>query len=751
MSITRSLTLDPPVAAAQAEPRAGLLLVDDQPANLVALQAILGDLGQNLVLARSGHDALRRVLEQDFALVLMDVRMPDMTGLEAASLIRQRDKSRHTPIIFLTAHDDPGDVQRFEGYSLGAVDYLVKPIVPEILRSKVSVFVDLYRKNEQIRRQALAEERQRWEMERLREANAREREMADALRRKADELMQTVAERVRAERELAAVRDELAVQLGEMTRLHRLGTRLMASLELPPLLQEVLQAVASLQNAELGALYFRDPEHDDFYPVASIGFSEEYLARVGRISCAACGPVLGGGEARVIEDVESSPAFAPYLPAARLGGYRALHSAPLLTRGGQVVGAMAAYFREPHRPSEREVRLVELYARQAAQAIENARLHQEIREASRRKDEFLAMLAHELRNPLAPVVNALEVMRRDPAAGGQSRAIVERQVRQITRLVDDLLDVSRITRGKIVLRRETVDLGEVVGRAVESTRPLIDAARHRLEVCLPSSPIRLEADPTRLEQVLANLLNNAAKYTPPGGALVVEAHAEGDEAVVRVKDNGLGIAPELLPRVFELFMQADRSLDRAQGGLGIGLTLVQRLVAMHGGTVEAYSAGLGQGSEFTVRLPSGRDVAAPASRPAEAETVARRGPSLTILVVEDSVDTAETLAMLLRLEGHQVFLAHDGRRGLEAARTHRPDVALMDIGLPGLDGLEVARRLREQSGLAQTVLVAMTGYGQERDRDRARAAGFDHHLVKPVDWTALQEVLSTVAARLSPA
>jgi signal transduction histidine kinase/DNA-binding response OmpR family regulator len=744
-------------ASARSSGRAvNLLLVDDQPNNLVALEALLADFGQNIIKARSGEEALRHILEKDFALILMDVQMPGLTGLDTAALIRERDKTRHTPIIFLTAHE-PNDLQRFKGYALGAVDYLVKPLVPEILRSKVSVFIELYRKTEQIKLQAellrdsqerehirrLGEERQRWEMERLREEAARERQLTEQLRQKAAELTSTIAERERAEEELSALKDELAAQLAEMTRLHQLSVRLSDTLELQPLYREILGAVVGLDNGDMGMLCLHDRDCGDLEIVSSTGLAEDYVEFLGRISKGqgACGAAPANGAAEVIEDIETEPAFASHLHRARAAGIRAAHSVPLLTRGGALIGAIAVYFRERRRPSDRQTRLVELYLRQAAHALENARLHREIQDASRRKDEFLAMLAHELRNPLAPILNAIHLLRRSDADQGaveQASAMVERQVRVMARLVDDLLDVSRITRRKIQLRQEAVELTAVLGRAVQSTRIAMETANHSLEVRTPTEPVHIHVDPTRLEQILANLLNNAAKYTPPGGRVVLTAERADQEVILRVQDNGIGIAPEMLPRVFELFAQAERSLDRSQGGLGIGLTLVQRLVELHGGSVRAYSEGLGRGSEFVVRLPV---VCQPAAEERPASRAPSSGASTSVLVVDDSKDTADSLAMLLGLCRHQVYVANNGARALELAREHRPQVVIMDIGLPGMDGYETARRLRREAGMESAFLIAMTGYGQQEDRLRSREAGFNEHLVKPVDLAVLQEFI----------
>jgi PAS domain S-box-containing protein len=370
----------------------------------------------------------------------------------------------------------------------------------------------------------------------------------------------------------------------------------------------------------------------------------------------------------------------------------------------------------------------------------------ELAAADRRKDQFLAMLAHELRNPLAPIRNAVELMHQvetsDPGFQ-QSREMVERQVRHLARLVDDLLDVSRITHGSIRLRKEAVDLGMVAERAVEATRSLIDSRGHQFLLELPDSPVRLEADPARLEQIMANLLNNAAKYTMPGGRIGLSVGIQDHEAVIRVRDTGIGVPPDVLERVFEPFVQSEGTLARTEGGLGVGLTLVRSLAEMHGGSVEAHSPGLGQGSEFVVRLPVGSPAPTVAAPGPQAAAAAPARP-LRVLVVEDNLDAAESMAGLLNLWGHRVRVVHDGRSALEAARAEQPDAVLLDIGLPGLDGYEVARRLRRDLGMRQSVLVAMTGYGQPEDRRRSRESGIDHHFVKPVEPSLLRELLAGV-------
>jgi CheY-like chemotaxis protein/two-component sensor histidine kinase len=322
--------------------------------------------------------------------------------------------------------------------------------------------------------------------------------------------------------------------------------------------------------------------------------------------------------------------------------------------------------------------------------------------------------------------------------------MIERQVEHLVRLVDDLLDVSRISRGKINLQKEPVDVATIVTRAVESSRPLIESRRHDLQVTLPGEPMRVEADPTRMAQVMLNLLNNAAKYTPEGGKIWLTVEKIGSEVVLRVRDTGMGIPREMLGKVFDLFTQVERTLDRAEGGLGIGLTLVRRLTEMHNGTVQAFSAGSGQGSEFVVRLPLLPDVAAAPAHEPGGRKRARVAGMHRILVVDDNRDSADSLAMLLRLVGHDARTVHDGRQALVVAATYRPDLVLLDIGLPGMDGFSVARHMRSQPELAGVVLVALTGYGSEEDRRQAQAAGFNYHMVKPIHFGALQELLTTL-------
>jgi signal transduction histidine kinase/ActR/RegA family two-component response regulator len=406
---------------------------------------------------------------------------------------------------------------------------------------------------------------------------------------------------------------------------------------------------------------------------------------------------------------------------------------------------------EQSRQSERELR-AEASRRAAAEGELRERAEQ-LADADRRKDEFLAMLGHELRNPLGAVSNAVHVLRAGGGAGAGSGArmldVIERQVGHLTRLVGDLLEVSRITRGEISLRKEALDLRGVVARAVETAQPWIDERRHRVTVERPPQALTLAGDAMRLEQVFANLLHNAAKYTDPGGRIDVGLESHGDAAVVRVRDDGIGIQPELLPHVFELFTQGDRSLDRARGGLGIGLTLVRRIVELHGGTIEAHSEGKGRGTEMIVRLPVAEAAAPVEERQPEAPPAAvdddDRRPRM--LIVEDQRDAAEGLAELMRMRGYAVEIALEGAAALHSAGARPPAVVLLDLGLPGLDGYEVARRLRQLPGLADALVVALSGYGRDEDRQRGREAGIDHHLVKPVELSELDRVLAEARPR----
>jgi signal transduction histidine kinase len=521
--------------------RVNILLVDDQPAKLLSYETILSSLGETLITVTSATEALECLLKNEIAVVLVDVCMPDLDGYELAAMIRQHPRFQQTAIIFVSAVM-LNDLDRLRGYECGAVDYVPVPVVPEILRAKVSVFAELYRKTR-------------------------------ALERLNGELEQRVAERTSA-----------------------------------------------------------------------------------------------------------------------------------------------------------------LEATTAA-----------LQEADRRKDEFLAMLAHELRNPLAPIRTAVQLLRLKelgPQQRGRARDVIERQVEHLVSLIDDLLDVSRITRGMITLQREPVLVGAIVARAVETTRPAIDGQRHELTLELPDELITVDGDKTRLIQVLSNILHNASKFMDPGGRIRLKVSREGSYVAISVADTGIGIAPDLIPKAFELFAQVHAKSERSQGGLGIGLALVRRLTEMHGGTVTARSDGPGSGTELTVRIPTLAAEKIVTTQVAGSESVPLV-PPCRILVADDNHDAAESLTLQLQLAGHDVKTVHDGLEALDVAKTFKPDIVLLDLGMPRLDGYETARRMRLQFWGARTTLIALTGWGQQQDRQRTFEAGFDVHLVKPVSEAQLFRALAS--------
>jgi signal transduction histidine kinase len=638
-------------------------------------------------MVRSGSEALKEILHREFAVILLDVNMPDIDGLETAKLIRQYKRSAHTPIIFITAYAD--EMQTAQGYSLGAVDYILSPVNADVLRSKVKVFVELYQA--QARTRAMAEERV---------ALAK----AEAARFAAEETTRRSNFLARASHELGS-----SLDLEE-------GMRRLLGLIVPDLADEAALVV----DAEAGMPLF-------FYR---------------------------GAETRVARSYQDIPApLAGALQRALREGLAVQEPGALahpLRAGQNILGALSLAWRaeSPSLAPRDLVTLDEMVGR-AAIALDNARLYrslqreivrsrqaeEDLQDANRRKDEFLAMLSHELRNPLAPIRNAVEVIRRigsgEPMLG-MARDIIDRQAAHLARLVDELLDVSRISQGKIALRKESVELGKIVAQSVETARPLIDLRGQKLVLDGPPGAVWLSADPARLAQVLANLLNNASKYTPEGGRIDLLIGANAGEATIVVRDNGTGIEPQLLPHVFELFVQGERSLDRSQGGLGVGLTLVKRLVEMHNGQVQASSDGLGRGATFKVTLPCIAEVRSEPSRtpsePAVAEVYGRR-----VLVVDDNLDAVESTAAFLRLEGHEVKTVTDGAQALASLKVFDPHVVVLDIGLPGLDGFEVARRLRARGDTSHALLIAVTGYGQREDRQRAVEAGFDYYFVKPTD------------------
>ena len=694
--------------------RASILIVDDRPDKLLALRAVLEELEQNIVTAASGEEALKQVLLRDFAVILLDVNMPGLDGLETAQLIRKRRKSAHTPIIFITS-DFQDDAHSRRGYLLGAVDYIGSPVVPEILRAKVRVFVDLFLLARQAERQAL----------------------------------QHLA---LAEEKAARMAAERASQ--RLAFLARASAALAGSLDVDATVQEVGHLVVP-QLCDVSMLIMTDADDE---PRRLPQFA--YDGGPTGVSTRPIGEALDASLRAIVERVATTGA-QHRVPGSDEGGSVAFpdgqraHSVvaiPLAVRGRVlavlVLGMLGERAFEPDVAS-----LAADVAGRAAAALDNALLYHRIQESDARKNEFLAMLAHELRNPLAPIANAVHVLK---VAGGDrdkvswARDIIGRQLKQLTRLVDDLLDLSRITRGKIELKVEALDAAEIISAAVETSRPIIDAQRHTLSVSLPDAPVAVRGDFARLSQVLGNLINNAAKYTDPGGTIEVSLQRDERDAVFRVRDSGMGIPPAALATVFEPFTQLERTLDRAQGGLGIGLTLVRRLVEMQGGSVSAHSAGTEKGSEFVVRLPEVAAAPEPIAHGVpRADATEMSYLPLTVLVVDDNADVAESTAILLRVAGCNVHVAHDGHAALATLESVQPDAVLLDIGLPGMDGYQVAARMRERPDFKRTLIVAVSGYGQDEHQARSRLAGVDHHLVKPIDPAAVMAILGDRGATRS--
>lgn len=560
----------PGTATAPVQEPVTILLVDDQPGRLLSYRAVLEPLGEHLAEARSGTEALQFLMEHECALILLDVNMPGMDGFETASLIHQHPRFEKTPIIFVTAVNVT-DMDRLRGYKLGAVDYVMVPVIPEILRSKVCVLVELYRKRRELQ---LANERLETANESLRVEKARELEALNASLREAN-------------RALAERNAELQAQMAERER----------------------------------------------------------------------------AQARLLEH-------------------------------------------------------------------------------DRRKDQFLATLAHELRNPLASLANALNVMKLGAVAGPALHEAMERQLGLLVRLIDDLLDVARISQDKLTLRPVATTLEAVLRSAVDSLDALLAEGGHSLELRLPDEDVPLQADPERLAQVFANLISNSVKYSDAAQPIRVEAERDGADVVVHVRDGGVGLAPEQVETIFEPFAQVDTSIERARGGLGIGLTLVRRLAEMHGGSVQAHSDGLGRGSTFSVRLPCGAAASGSVPAPAPIQPALPR----RVLVIDDNCDSADTLALMLEMLGHEAQRIYDPASALQAVDSFGPEVVFLDIGMPGISGYDVARQLRASARGRELTLVAVTGWGQPEDRRRTAEAGFDHHLVKPPEIDAICRILGAMPA-----
>ena len=655
--------------------RVNILLVDDQPSNLVVMEAVLSPLDENLVTVGSGEEALRAVLQQDFAVILLDVHMPTLSGFETARLIRSRARSSHIAILFITAAID-ADFPIEEAYGLGAVDYLSKPILPTVLRAKVAFFVDLYRKSEELAR-----------IERARHAAA------------------------------LTIKDK-SIRLSEQRFF------LLVNSSGEGLFGLSVNAACTFLNPAGARMLGYRPEELVGRPIADIIFTRAPDQPIEAGGPALLAHAIRDGEPRRVLDEVFVRKDGTTFPVA--------YSISPMIVDGEIEGAVVTFTDITERKRHED---------------ELRRVAEELAEADRRRTEFLATLAHELRNPLAPLRNGLQVMRlgmNNPAMLERTGEIMERQLSIMVHLVDDLLDIARITRGSFNLKRKHVDLAGVIHAALETSSSLIEAGRHTLEIDTPEEPLHADIDPIRIAQAIGNLLNNAAKYTPAGGHIRLSVRRWGGELRIAVTDTGIGIPPESLASVFAMFEQLKHGEQLAQGGLGIGLSLVKRLVELHGGTVEAASAGIDQGSTFTIRLPC-RD--APPADDAASGTAACSaipGAPLKILVADDNVDAAATLSAMLEMLGHKVRVVHGGRQALEAASEFKPEIVFLDIGMPDMSGYDVSAQLR--AGLNPT-LAALTGWGAEADKARAQQAGFDHHLTKPATLADVNDVLLRHAGR----
>jgi PAS domain S-box-containing protein len=567
-----------------------------------------------------------------------------------------------------------------------------------------------------------------------------------------------ITERHRAEEALRESEQRLAAELAGAQALQAVSTQMIQASEFDTLYGHIVDAAVAIMRSDTASMQSVDEDEDALRLLAFRGFEPEFgtIFKLCRPDTkTSCSLARRTGQRVVFADIETCDFLAgtPALQDHLKMGIRAVQSTPLISRSGRLLGMISTHWRQPHQPSERDLRLLDVLARQAADVIERAHAENALIEANRRKDEFLATLAHELRNPLAPIRNAVELLRIKDSPDPElrdAREIIERQVRQLTRLVDDLLDVSRITSGRIRLQRERVSLATVVTDAVESSRPFIEASAHELTVSLPPDPIYVDGDAIRLVQVFSNLLTNAAKYTETGGHIRLTVERKNGEAVVSVVDTGIGIDAAHLPQIFEMFSQVAPALERSQGGLGIGLSLVRGLVALHEGSVESHSDGLGMGSVFVVRLPvseMGEQIVQQWGGNGETSLATR---SRRVLVVDDNHDAAQSLAMMLRVMGHDTQTAFDGLEAVHAAATYRPDVVLLDIGLPRMDGYEVARQIRQREWGKTMLLSALTGWGQDEDKERSKVAGFDHHLTKPVDPETLSKMLAARGRPQSP-
>jgi signal transduction histidine kinase/DNA-binding response OmpR family regulator len=687
-----------------------ILIVDDRPDKLVAMESIVSQLNQNIVKATSGKDALRCLLNQDFAVILLDVNMPGMDGFETAELIRQRKRSESTPIIFVTSYDD-NDLHISRGYSLGAVDYIHTPVVPEVLRAKVSVFVELYRKTMLLKLQTESLRQRNDHLHKLTEAS-----LAINSALSIDNLLQLIAD---------TARGIIGAEEG--------GASTTVSHNWIGATNAVSPAKASLRDDQQ-----RKNERVGIYSMV----------------CSANRPICLTGK----EWAQNPNRIRPAGPLNEREEVHGWVGAPLTARDGLNIGVVYLCRKSDGEfTADDEAILVQL-AQMASVAIENT-VNYEAREANKIKDEFLATLSHELRTPLTSMLAWTRMLRSgklDGSAVGRGLEVIERNVKTQTKLIDDLLDVSRIISGKLRLNIRAVDLAPLIGMVVDALRPMADARGVELVSNIGQSSTKILGDADRLHQLVTNLVSNALKFTPKGGRVETRMECSHSHVEIKVIDNGRGISAEFLPHVFDRFRQADSSSTRAEGGLGLGLAIVQHLVSLHGGVVRAESAGIGKGALFTVMLPV---VAAPAdSDAASPPSVAKSRldvnsvinlNGLRVLVVDDELDSREAMAEVLLGCGAEATCAESVTAALEKLDSVRPELIISDIGMPGQDGFELIRHVRLQlpMDLRDTPAIALTAYARDEDRVRALAAGFQMHLPKPIEPAELISAVASLCGR----
>ena len=698
------------------DPKANILIVDDRPEKLLSIEAVLEDLGETLVAARSGREALRHVLASDFAVILLDVNMPGMDGFETASLIRQRPRSETTPIIFITSFGD--EMHATRGYQLGAVDYILAPVLPDVLRTKVAVFVDLFKKTEQVRRQADHLERRAGQLQKLAAAS-----LAINAASTMEQMLQAVTDAART-----------IVEAHQAFTLHTKAT--------------APNRVASADDVVL-------PTHT----LAS--FSDKYYDWTGRkldlVECVKTQVGRTTVPVRMTQDQLCQHDDWPLLQRLTLPPVRGVLAAPLIGRDGRRLGLVCLTDKldDAEFTANDEAILVQL-TQMASVAIENF-IYSKEREANRIKDEFLATLSHELRTPLNAIIGWTQILQTEelPDDARHGLEVIDRNAKSQAKLIEDLLDVSRITTGKLRLKLQATDLRPIVEAVAETLRPNAEAKGVSLGAAANASSAVVHGDPDRLQQVVWNLVTNAIKFTPRGGRVTIGLTVVGDGAAhLDVTDSGAGIEPQFLPYVFDRFRQADSTSTRSFGGLGIGLTIVRHIVDLHGGQVEANSAGAGQGATFTVHLPLLVASPAHATAPEPTFAVSERDVAVavadvdlsgvSVLVVDDEPDARHMIAEMLRRAGAHVTVAGGAAEALELLTAAPPAVLISDIAMPIMDGFALIGQVRQQraANLATLPAIALTAYARPEDRARILAAGFDAHVVKPVEQAA---VLAAVA------